>query len=224
MNHTDFLIALIKEYKVADPIFTSELVDAFIADYPWENKAVLDRKKISALVSRLLKKIQKNNLIPTLRFYKKGTWYTTKATVFGELPIKTSKLIQKKYLDGDNGYITGHYAVYRYGLSTQIPAKIIIATNKAKKYKQDNTELGVTIRPPKIKITKSNKYYLQLLDMLEILNKAIVTEPNPYSFFIKYIDTHNLKYEVLLKLALQYYPKHVIYQIAKIAEHTTENL
>lgn len=221
MKHIEFITDCIKKYEVGEPIFVADLIEAFIKDYPWKD-IIPDRAKAAACVSMNLQRIKKENLIPELRFYKKGIWYKTKNTPFGEAEIKTQIIVKRKYMENGNGYITGYEALNRYGFSTQIPKDVIIATNKAKYFQQKDEELGVTIKPPKTRITQGNKYYLVVLDMLEIIDKAIITDPEPYKRFNKIINNHGLKYEILIGFAKKYYPKRVIYEIGKLAENIME--
>ena len=61
------------------------------------------------------------------------------------------------------------------------------ATNIAKYCTHLDKKLGVTIRPPKEEITAKNKSYLQMLDALELLDKAPIDAEHPYSVIASHI-------------------------------------
>ena len=73
-------------------------------------------------------------------------------------------------------------------------------------------------RPPKVKITKENKRYLQLLDILELMDRAPIDEENPYLLLANYIHQYNLQYEILLALATEYYTRNTILLLGNVAK------
>lgn len=74
------------------------------------------------------------------------------------------------------------------GLSTQMPARVHFAFNKAKSYTVEDKTLKVLISPPKTKITAENKRYLQILDLLEIFGKAPIEVEDPFRFMSDLIE------------------------------------
>ena len=77
--------------------------------------------------------------------------------------------------------------------------------------------LGVVIRPPKTEINAENKAYLQMLDALELLDKAPVDAENSYEIVANHIREKDLRYEKLLFFADRYYNKNTIMQLAHTA-------
>lgn len=77
------------------------------------------------------------------------------------------------------GYETGLILLHRMGLTTQMPKEHVIATNMAKECVRTDKKLGVVIKPPKVKISAENKAYLQILDALELLDKAPIDAEHP---------------------------------------------
>lgn len=144
-------------------------------------------------------------------------YYRTVITPFGESGINKEKLIADKYLIPNKGYETGLTLLHRLGLTTQIPREHLIATNIAKDCVRTDKRLGVTIKPPKVKINADNKAYLQILDALELLDKAPIDADQPYYIMAKYIQQYGLHYGTLLFFADQYYNRNTIIQLAHTA-------
>ena len=169
------------------------------------------------------KRIMDSGAIPLLRFYQKGVYYLTEATPFGEVGIDKERLIADKYLLPDNGYETGAAMLHRLGLTSQLPKERCLATNKAIDCARMDAKLGVLIRPPKTKIDSHNKTYLQLLDVLDLMDKAPVDAPRPYALLANYIQRARLRYDLLLSLADRYYSKRTIIQLAHTASEGGAN-
>ena len=152
-----------------------------------------------------VKRVMDKGVIPELRCYKKGVYYRTAATPFGEIGINKEQLIADKYLLPDIGYETGLTILYKIGLTSQMPRERILATNVAKGCMRTDRKLDVIIRPPKTIITAKNKDYLQVLDMLELVEKAPIDEKHPFEVLADYIQKKELQYIILLALADRYY-------------------
>ena len=141
----------------------------------------------------------------------------TATTPFGEAGINKERLIADKYLLPDAGYETGYTMLHRIGLTTQLPRERCIATNKASDCARMDHKLGVMVRPPKTAVTKANKVYLQVLDVLDLMDKAPIDAEQPYKLLASYIHQVGAKYEELLSLAYRYYNQKTILQLAHTA-------
>ena len=78
-------------------------------------------------------------------------------------------------------------------------------------------KLGVTIRPPKTAVTAENKAYLQVLDVLELLDKAPVDDAHPYEIIARHIKGKRLEYGTLLAFANDFYNKTTVLHLASTA-------
>ena len=78
------------------------------------------------------------------------------------------------------------------------------------------------IRPPKEKLTAQNKRYFQLLDTINLMNKAPIDAEDPYGILAEYLEKFNIKYRQLLAFANKYYSKKDVIKIADIA--SAENI
>lgn len=211
MTYMDYTHALLEQMPTGTPIYINRLASDLAEHFS------LDEKQAAAATSVAVKRIMDGGLVPDLRFYQKGIYYRTVITPFGEKGIDKEKLIADKYLLPDKGYETGLTLLHYLGLATQMPREHLIATNIAKECVRTDKKLGVTIKPPKVKIDADNKAYLQTLDALELLDKAPVDAEKPYQVMAKHIQEYGLHYGKLLFLADRYYNKNTIMQLAHTA-------
>ena len=107
--------------------------------------------------------------------------------------------------------------MHQLGLTSQMPRQRILATNVAKECARADRKLGVTIRPPKTAVTAENKAYLQVLDVLELLDKAPVDDAHPYEIIARHIKGKRLEYGTLLAFANDFYNKTTVLHLASTA-------
>lgn len=213
MNKTyiSFIQGIILEKDIRKPIYISELSKCVSKEYD------LTLEKATAAVSVALKRIMDANSIPELRFYQKGIYYRSVSTPFGDVGIDKEQLIQDKYLYDDNGYEGGLNLLNKLGLTTQIPNKRVLVTNKASDCARTDKKLNVVVRPPKTEINKENKQYLKVLDALDTFEDAPIDVEEPYVVVRNYISQLDLEYSKLLAMANNYYNKNTILQLGKVA-------
>ena len=211
MTYMDFIENRIQSYEFGDPVYTSALAQSMAAEFQ------LSHKEASAAVAVAVKRLMDSKGMPELRFFQKGIYYRAKMTPFGETGINKDTLITDKYLTGDNGYETGLALLHRMGLTTQIPAQRVFATNKAASCIRADKVLGIFICPPKVKINAKNKRYLQMLDAIDTMGKAPVDAERPYHLIASHIKNSGLDYGELLSIAGKYYNKNTVFTLAQIA-------
>lgn len=211
MTYVDFTCDFLKKAAIGMPIYTSQIAEQLNSAYQ------LGTKEAAAAAAVAVKRIMDGVLIPELRSYQKGIYYRTSITPFGEVGINREQLIADKYLLPNIGYETGFAVMHRMGLTSQIPRQRILATNAAKDCMRTDKKLGVVIKPPKTVVTAENKAYLQVLDVLEMLDKAPVDEMHPYETIAQHIRHQQLEYGTLLAMANNYYNKKTVLQLANTA-------
>ena len=209
-NYKDFIMEQLKKYEYDDPIYIRNLGKKLAEEYGITEKAG------TAAASVAVKRIIDNFLMPELRRYKSGIYYRCTHEFFGDTKINKFKLVVDKYMSEDNGYETAPYIMHRIGLTSLMSNKRIIATNVTKEARTIK-ELGVTIRPPKTKITADNKCYLQMLDVIESIGKIPIDCDDPYRIVAKYINNNGFDYRRLLALAYNFYSKETVKNLAKTA-------
>ena len=211
MTYYDYTVEYIQKCSVSAPIYVAEIGNMVGKDFN------LPMDKANAAVAVAMKRIMTRKQIPDLRFYQKGIYYRAEATPFGETGIDKELLINRKYMENDQCYETGARLLYKIGLTTQLPNTRLIATNAAKECVRRDERLNVSVCPPKVTITRENKDYLQLLDILEMLDRTPIDVEDPYRILAAYIEQKNLRYDLLLALANKYYPQRTILQLAQTA-------
>lgn len=187
MNYNEILIKYIDNYPTNEPILIED-IKTYIKkiDYQNYNKII---KNIYVYINRLVKE---NKIIQ----YTKGIYYKPEQGTFGTKILNINKVITKKYIYNNkrNGYFSGAYLFNKLGLTTQIPNKILIVTNKCPNMNDYiNKSLGVIIRKPKIEITEDNYKYLQLFDLLINKDNIKIAVDNEKEIIYKFIKDNDLK-------------------------------
>jgi len=209
MTYTEYINKQLDNYAIGQPIYTFDLANGLA------NVFCLEKKEANAATAVTINRLLKTNKF--LRFYQNGIYYLTKSTVFGEVEIAKEAIIYDKYLKNDNGYETGYYFLHKIGLTTQLPNECCIVSNAAKDCKRKDNRLGITVKPPKEYITANNKNYFQLLDVLDLMDKAPIDAEKPYLLLANHIKENNLEYKTLLSLARKYYNNKTIINLAYVA-------
>jgi hypothetical protein len=155
----EFVDILADQFGVDKPIMIEEIRGSFpdvseVTIYKWLDRAMSDS---------------------TIRKFKRGVYYLPKESALGlgELPLSAEAVIRKKYLSkGDvvYGYLSGLNLENAAGVSPQVPATLEITTNKTSKRVREIEPFGgwrkITLRKPRIEITKDNVDALRFLDLV----------------------------------------------------------
>ena len=169
MNTSYQVYEIINKYKNREPIFIKDLGIS---------------KQYRNARDCAIHKLQKRGII---KQYRRGIYYKPEKTIFGELGIDKEKLIRYKYIKQKNGkiegYITGPTVWYNLNLTTQIPNRTWIVTNKAKENSEDR-DLNIRIIKPKKEIKIQEIKYYELLDIID--QHKLIQDINlkNYNFYI----------------------------------------
>lgn len=177
----------------------------------------MDDKKANAAAAVAVKRIMEAGTVPDLRCFGKGIYYLTKQTVFGETGINKEKLIEIKYLSGDNGYETGVTVMHKIGLTSLMPAERTFVSNHAQNRTKKDDMLDIVVKAPRTAVTMDNRKYLQFLDLLNIYNEVPVDAEEPYLILGGFVQTNGLDYGKLLNIADLYYNYDTIIRLAHVA-------
>jgi len=139
-------------------------------------KDMVEKLGVSPTYARtLLSKWEKEKKI---RRYSRGIYYfPEKSKLFGESPFDSQQMVLDKYLGNEMspiGYYTDFTLANMVGITTQVPAKTMIATNTEKAGRRREIKIGnnkIIISSPRKKVTKENVNILSLLDLISIANK-----------------------------------------------------
>lgn len=208
--YVEYVYRLIENQEIGKPIYTRKISRCVAETYN------IRLNSAAKVVSVACKNFMDEKIIPELRSYQRGIYYRTLLTPFGEVGIDKEQLIEDRYLKNDSGYETGLIALHRLGLTTQMPNERTLVTNKACGRVRIDRKLGVTVKPPKIEVNATNKQYLKILDLLEILNNAPVDAEHPYKIIGEHIDRLGLEYDELITLANDYYDCNTISQLVHV--------
>lgn len=204
-----YVCEYIKDHAIGEPIYKSRLAEQLQSDFG------INKKDSKVIATVAFDKIMDTGRISNLRLYRKGIYYRTKSTAFGELGINKAQLIADKYLVPDIGYETGFTVLHRMGLTTQMPVKRSIVSNAVTAYCLDR-ELDVEVYPPRERITAANKLYFQVLDVLALIKQAPIDAENPYNLIANHIQKCELQYGKLRIFAELYYGKEVISELDSV--------
>ena len=195
-----YVCEYIKDHAIGEPIYKSRLAEQLQSDFG------INKKDSKVIATVAFDKIMDTGRISNLRLYRKGIYYRTESTSFGELGVNKEQLIADKYLVPDIGYETGFTILHRMGLTTQMPVKRSIVSNAVTAYCLDR-ELDVEVYPPRERITAANKLYFQLLDALNLMEQAPIDAIQPYVIIANHIVENQLQYDKLLAYSEHYYGK-----------------
>lgn len=211
--YTQFVQDRIACFNIGDPILVRNLGNEIANAYD------MDDKKANAVATVAVKRIMEAGTVPTLRCFGKGIYYLTKQTVFGETGINKEKLIDIKYLSGDNGYETGVTVMHKIGLTSLMPAERTFVSNHAQNRTKKDDMLGIIVKAPKTTVTRDNRKYLQFLDLLNIYDEVPIDAEDPYVILGDFVQTNALDYGKLLNIADLYYNNDTILRLAHVASN-----
>ena len=127
----------------------------------------------------VVKAISRNSKKLGLVKIKKGLFYKLEVGRFGPMSPKNSDVINY-FTSRKNrivGYVTGPALYYQWGLTTQIPAEVSIATSIDKREKATLSGLRIVTMPSRYKkVSKNNIQVLQFLDVLKNIDRIPDTE------------------------------------------------
>ncbi len=159
----------------------------------------------------VVKAISRNGNKLGLIKIKKGLFYKPEIGRFGPMTPKSNELI--KYFTSDKnkkvGYVTGPYLYYRWGLTTQVPAEINIATSTNKREKAELSGLRISTAPSRYKVTKDNIPILQFLDVLKNIEKVsdVETDTVVKKLSERLREYSSTEIEEMQNIAIKAYPE-----------------
>ena len=139
--------------------------------------------------------------------YDNGIYFIPETTIFKSgSQLSFNKVVKEKYLLDESkeqcGYISGVYFANAVGLTTQVPMKYDIVTNKATKdYREVKlAQSTIILRKPKIEITSANHLTLQFLDLIKDIDSLSELEGTSLNIKLKdYIQKANLHFKEIEK-------------------------
>ncbi|MDR0332385.1 MAG: DUF6088 family protein [Dysgonamonadaceae bacterium] len=168
-----------------------------------------------------------NNMVAAgqIRRLCKGRFYKPQMSKFGELPPDTFQTV-KDLLEKNSktiGYLTGYSIFNKFGLTTQVPVMLQIATRKEKKpVIRGNYRINFIIQQNTI--TKENVPILQLLDCLRFFKSIPDAMPDDICrrLLVLFKQLAQEQINTVKRLAIKY-PPSTIALLGAILETNNEN-
>ena len=155
--------------------------------------------------------------------YDTGIYFIPEPSIFKSgSQLSFNRVVKEKYLLDESreqcGYISGVYFANAVGLTTQVPMKYDVVTNKATKdYREVKlAQSTIIVRKPKIEVTSTNHLTLQFLDLIKDIDS--LSELKGLSLNNKlrdYIQKANLEFKEIEKY-LDYYPDKIYKNMYKV--------
>jgi hypothetical protein len=122
---------------------------------------------------------------------KKGLFYKVEQGDFGPMAPNNADIVKYFTVKKNKtfGYVTGPYLYHLWGLTTQLPAEIVIATSTNKREKISLSGLRVVTVPARDKVTKHKVPLLQFLDVVKSVDKIL--DANPKTILAKLVKRLN---------------------------------
>lgn len=201
-SYREILTRYIQEHKAEEPIVTDQVVQYTVEEL---GKGAADVKKA---VNVTMARLEKDGHVIRLA---KGVYCKKIKTAFGfYMPNKDDLFCRQLLQDKDRmiGYETGLSALNRFGLVSQVPKKICVASNLYQKRVPEGIQ--VELRKPPIAVNSENYRYLQMLDMIQDLDRAPVDAARPVDILKNVVKTLTLNTDALILLARKYYSNKIL--------------
>ena len=195
-NYMGFVTEIVTAEQYGVPLYASVIAERLAKAFS------LDFDKTRKLTNVYLKRLADIGMIARL---KKGVYGRAKATVFGVAVPARDEIIADSllYEDGETiGYETGATFVNRIGLSTLLPKKRQIATNRYRA--KIPASIGIEIKRPFVRVTTENAPYLQMLELLRDLWLYSIDAESPELLIQAAIKERDLDCAELVRYANAY--------------------
>lgn len=190
----DYIFDILIGYPPGEPIFLHEL-------YQNCTKDIASFEEYKNIVDKLIKEN------PNLKIHKYDNeiYFRTVNLCCLDMAINIQEVIRHKYMKDNGWYYTGYDLLNKIGLTTAMPKYTEIVSNSADMDVVDE-DLKLKVYHPKTYITKENKAYFLLCNILEMLNNPCINAPNPNGIVIKFIRDNHILLENVYKIANKFYP------------------
>ncbi len=203
--------------KGGGDMFQERIMNLFEKQVILTNHEIRDALKIeqkqNAILNTEIKRLCDKDMV---RRIGRGVYSIVWNTKWGKVVPTEVEIMNHFYIANNEGYMSGAAYYYAIGISTLVPNRKEITTNKYSFLldKMANTDV---VRPRR-EITKENKMYLQLLDGIYYLPKNHYDAPNPLEIFARQLQKLQLDEITLILMAKKLYPKFVLDMVLEIEE------
>lgn len=193
----EIMTYIVDNYKPGDPIFSSDLSDAFA-------------EKSKETIRQALKKLTDHK---KLCRHSAGVYFIPNTSRLNTKPFLSSENVaMSKYVERNGehiGYYYGNTLANKMGFSMQMPVKKEIVSNKVTAIVKD-VKVGnfiYRVRRPRVTITNENYKTLQLLEALSNANNyKEIDDASKREQFKRYIEKNKIE-KVQFEKYLPYFPE-----------------
>jgi hypothetical protein len=151
-----------------------------------------------------------------IRRIGRGVYMVVWNTKWGKIVPTEIEITRNFYIGNGEGYISGPSYYNAIGISSLIPNRKEITTNRYNYVLENITNVDI-VRPRKT-ITDDNRLYLQLLDGIYCLPKNHCDASYPLKLFASQIKKMELDEITLILLAKKLYPRYVLDMVLEMEE------
>ena len=193
-----------------------------IDKYGYNSPILLDEIKFENL-SKTAIRLRLNRLLTKgiIKRELQGTYYIPKEEFGSDGYCSSRDIANKKYISNGSkiyGFYTGMSLLNGTGFTTQVPNVLTIVTNNCNTCKRELTisKFKYIVKKSNVEITKDNVKYLELLELLRILEENSFKEDKGNSF-------QNIKYMIEKRnISLNEVKKYIYFYPAKVAKRFME--
>lgn len=196
-NYRKTIISFIDMQDPETPITTQMIVDHVV------DSTGLKEEDVKKAVNVNMGRIEKQGLV---RRVTRGVYCKQIQTAFGNYTAGNEQLFCKLLTyDGDKviGYEVGASALNRMGLTTQMPQRICIATNAYNRLQPEGVD--IELRKPVTEVTTDNCRYLQMLDVINDMDRFPVDAVRPEELIRDVVRDFGLDVNKLLVYCRRFY-------------------
>lgn len=198
-------------------MFQDEIMHLFEKQMLLTNQEIRNTLKIPqnqyAILNTEIKRLCDKDMV---RRVGRGVYTIVWNTKWGKVVPTEEEITNNFYIANNEGYVSGAAYYNAIGISSLIPTRREITTNKYS-FLLDGMENTDIVKPRK-EITKENKVYLQLLDGMHYLSKNHCDAKNPLEIFVGQLQKLQLNEIKLILMAKKLYPKYVLDMVLEMEE------
>ena len=202
MTYIEYIIKRLEDAKAGDPIYIGDIAEKMAEHFHMERRAA------KAAASVAIKRIIDGRLVNDLKLFRKGIYYKAELNI--------NRLILDKYTRDCSGYEGPLTVLHELGIITRVPESVMIVTNRVKQCTRRDRNLGITVTPPKTPINSENIHYLQILDVIERLDKVSPEVEDPEKILWNHIKRKRMNLMKLLAYADRYYSSSTVLRLVHV--------
>ena len=208
IGYAEYLIDFVVATTFGEPLFTDDIA------FGLARKFGIDINKAKKTVNVYLKRFADRGILTRIR---RGVYGKNKTSVFGLIAPDNTQMLTNFFIrDGENeiGYLAGPALLNTLGISTLIPAKRTIATNRYR-YKI-NPNGAIETKRPITEVTNANAKYLQAIEAVKAMKIFPFDAEDPAAVLHKAFQDMGIDVAELLRYANEYCNEKELREIIKI--------